>query len=138
MVDDILKKHPLHRHLYFLILIFICEFWKSKFKFVVSSQQNSQWPIQYGGRYIKKSTHYTDIYISWFLFVNFENLSLNSLSAVSKTPGNNCLNYRIDIEIRTSKRMGWRVNEFSLLWSPISQKLIVTWTWKFVMIDVSS
>ena len=41
-----------------------------------------------------------------FLFVNFENLSSNSLLAVSKPPGNNCLNYRTDIKVHTSKRMG--------------------------------
>ena len=43
----------------------------------------------------------------YFCFVNFENLSSNLLLAVSKIiPGNNWLNYRTDINARTSKRIG--------------------------------
>ena len=70
--------------------------------------------------------------------VNFENLSSNSLLAVSETPGNNCLNYRANIKVRTSKRMCWRVKEFSLLWPLICQKLIVTSTWNFRVINALS
>ena len=35
-----------------------------------------------------------------------DSLSSNSLLAVSKTPGSNYLNYRNDIKVHTSKRMG--------------------------------
>lgn len=81
--------------------------------------------LRYIGRHIESA------------IVNFSNLSSNSLLTVDEISGNDPLNYQTDVKVRTLKRMSWQVNGFSHLWRPMSRKLIVSSTWKFIVVDVS-